>query len=149
MKAEPVGGACTLLQRRGQSVLGQCSVLQGVGEEEVKESAFQHWSSNCFSSGAAASDATAVGKGGQVDDDDGEDGEEDADGDRGEVGRLRHQAAGLGERAAITLHQLDGQGGRGAFNLHLVLNPCQHLFQGGKLLGAFAGPWIVGKSEGS
>ena len=148
VKAQPVGGAWTLLQSRSQAVLRQGAVLQGVGEEHVKEPAFQGWSWKSFSR-TATSDAPPVCKGGQVDDDDEEDGEEDANGDRGEVGRLPdwHQAAGLGERAALTLHQLDGEGGRGAGHLHLVLNPRQDLLQIGKLVGAVAGPWIVGKSE--
>ena len=149
VKAEPVRRAWTLFQRRSQAVLGQGSVLEGVGEEDVKEPAFQHRSRDCFSR-AAASDATSVGKRSQVDDDDKEDGEEDADGDRGEVGCLPdwHQAAGLGEGAALTLHQLHRQGGGGTGHLHLVLNPRQDLLQRVQLLGAIAGPWVVGKSKG-
>ena len=151
MKAQPVGGAWTLLQSRSQAVLRQGAVLQGVGEEHVKEPAFQGWSWKSFSR-TATSDATPVCKGGQVDDDDEEDGEEDADGDRGEVGGLadRHQAAGLGERAALALHHLHQEGGGRAGHLHLILNPCQHLLQRGQLLVvAVAQPWVVGKREES
>ena len=137
METESVGSTWTLLQGGREAVLGQDAVLQGVGEEDVKEPVLQHRKRSRLASRSTTSETPTVGKGDQVDDYDKEDGEEDADGDRGEVSGLAkwHQAAGLGEGAGLALHQLDGQRGGGAHHLHLVLHPRQDLLQGGQLVG--------------
>ena len=123
METESVGGTWTLLQGRRETVLGHDTVLQGVGEEDIKEPALQHGKRSRLASGSTTSEAPTVGKGDQVDDHNEEDGEEDADGDRGEVSGLakRHQAAGLGE--GLLLHSINSTGSEEEAHTTSILSP--------------------------